>query len=172
MHADFFKLAWASLGEPLQTLSELVVIFMVTDAILLVSTYSWLAHAPSYYTLLVSTQSWLAHTPGIMGVGRQFNMVGHLLDRADSSWGEPKRAPHLRVSRLPAYASGVDIYIYVYIPYLGQQFGQRFRCLARSFVSLKDRNTFKDVRDVQRKTWMPFSRRAMRLFVHVDVSFD
>ena len=25
-------------------------------------------------------------------------------------WGEPKRAPHLRVRHLPAYASGVDIY--------------------------------------------------------------
>ena len=29
-------------------------------------------------------------------------------------WGEPKRAPHLRVRRLPAYASGVDIYICLY----------------------------------------------------------
>ena len=66
----------------------------------------------------------------------------------------------------------IYIYIYVCILYLGQQFGQRFRCLARSFVSLKDQNTFKDVWDVRRKTWMPFSRRAMRLFVHVDVSFD
>ena len=99
-------------------------------------------------------------------------------DSVWTSWGEPKRAPHLRVRRLPAYASGVDIYIYIYIYiyvcilYLGQQFGQRFRRLARSFVSLKDGNTFKDVWDVQRKTWIPFSRRAMRLFVHVDVSFD
>ena len=29
------------------------------------------------------------------------------------NWGEPKRAPLLRVGRLPAYASGVDIYIYI-----------------------------------------------------------
>ena len=28
-------------------------------------------------------------------------------------WGEPKRAPLLRVGRLPAYASGVDIYIWI-----------------------------------------------------------
>ena len=28
-------------------------------------------------------------------------------------WGEPKRAPLLRVGRLPAYASDVDIYIYI-----------------------------------------------------------
>ena len=27
-------------------------------------------------------------------------------------WGEPKRAPHLRVRHLPAYASGVVIYMY------------------------------------------------------------
>ena len=30
-------------------------------------------------------------------------------------WGEPKRAPHLRVDGLPAYASGVVIYIYMSI---------------------------------------------------------
>ena len=72
----------------------------------------------------------------------------------------------------PTLPVWIYVYIYVCILYLGQQFGQRFRRLARSFVSLKDQNTFKDVRDVQRKTWMPFSRRAMRLFVHVDVSFD
>ena len=38
-------------------------------------------------------------------------------------WGEPKRAPHLRVGRLPAYASGCGhiymyIYIYIYIIYM------------------------------------------------------
>ena len=32
-----------------------------------------------------------------------------------NNWGEPKRAPLLRVGRLPAYASGVEIYIYIYI---------------------------------------------------------
>ena len=65
MHADFFKLAWASLGEPLQTLSELVM--------------------------------WSNEM------------------RNSNIWGEPERAPHLRVRRLPAYASGVDIYVYIYI---------------------------------------------------------
>ena len=92
-------------------------------------------------------------------------------------WGEPKRAPHLRVGRLPAYASGVEIYIYIYIiyvciTYLGQQFGQRFRRLARSCDPLEDGNSFHDVRDVQRKTWMAFSTRSRRIFTHADVSIS
>ena len=66
----------------------------------------------------------------------------------------------------------IYIYIYIYIcTYLGQQFCKRFRRLTRTYVSFKDRNAFQDVGYVQRKTWMPFSRRAMRIFVHVDVSF-
>ena len=93
------------------------------------------------------------------------------------NWGEPKRAPHLRVDGLPAYASGcghicIYVYIYIYIcTYLGQQFSERFRRLVRQYVSLKDRNAFEDVWHVQRKTWMPFSRRAMRIYVHVDAFF-
>ena len=106
---------WASLGEPLQTLSELVIGASLSEP----HTYEFAVCPPT----------------------------------------------------LPVWIY-MYIYIYVCILYLGQQFGQRFRCLARSFVSLKDGNAFKDVWDVQRKTWMPFSRRAMRLFVHVDVSFD
>ena len=85
------------------------------------------------------------------------------------NWGEPKRAPLLRVGRLPAYASGVDMY--VCFTNLGQQFGQRFRRLARSCDPLKDENSFRDIRNVWRKTWMRFSRRSRRLFEHVDVSF-
>ena len=64
------------------------------------------------------------------------------------------------------------IYIYVCILYLGQQFGQRFRRLARSCDPLKDGNSFHDVRYVWRKTWMPFSTRSRRIFKHVDVSFS
>ena len=65
----------------------------------------------------------------------------------------------------------VWIYIFVCFLYLGQQFGQRFRRLARSCDPLKDGNYFRDVRDVRRKTRMPFSRRSRRIFEHVDVSF-
>ena len=66
----------------------------------------------------------------------------------------------------------IYIYIYVCILYLGQQFGQRFRRLARSSDPLKDANSFHDVRYVWRKTWMPFSRRSRRFFEHVDDSFS
>ena len=60
--------------------------------------------------------------------------------------------------------------MYVFL-YLGQQFGERFRRLAHTYVSLKDRNAFEDVRHVQRKTWMLFWSGAMRMFVHGDASF-
>ena len=59
--------------------------------------------------------------------------------------------------------------LYVFL-YLGQQFGKRFRRLARKYVSLKGRNAFEDVQHVQRKTWILFSRRAMRIFFHGDAS--
>ena len=62
-------------------------------------------------------------------------------------------------------------YIYVCFLYLGQQFGQRIRRLARSSDPLKDGNSFRDVQYVWRKTWMPFSRRSRPIFQHVDVSF-
>ena len=65
----------------------------------------------------------------------------------------------------------VWIYIYVCFLYLGQQFGRGFRRLARSCDPLKDANSFRDVRDVERKTWMPSSRRSRRIFKHPDVSF-
>ena len=65
----------------------------------------------------------------------------------------------------------IYVYIYVCILYLGQQFGQRFRRLARSCDPLKDGNSFHDVRYVWRKTWMPFSRRSRRFFEHADDSF-
>ena len=65
----------------------------------------------------------------------------------------------------------VWIYIFVCFLYLGQQFGQRFRRLARSCDSFEDGNSFRDVRDDRRKTRMPFSRRSRRIFKHADGSF-
>ena len=62
--------------------------------------------------------------------------------------------------------------IYLCILYLGQQFGQRFRRLARLYDPLKDGNSFHDVRYIWRKTWMPFSTRSRRFFQHVDDSFS
>ena len=43
-----------------------------------------------------------------------------------------KRAPHLRVGCLPAYASGVDMYIYNVCIYSGQQLDNHFQHLTRT----------------------------------------
>ena len=105
----------------------------------------------------------------------------HVLTADIASLGEPLQtlselvgasvaSPSL-TSRRPARPRFICGYVCMYVClyvflYLGQQFGKRFRRLVRAYVSLKGRNVFEDVRYVQRKTWILFSRRAMQIFVH------
>ena len=116
----------ASLGEPLQTLSELV-FCEVGDSMSTLGTSKWTAIVTSILA--------------IMGA-----------------------SPRL-VSRLPARLRFQCGYIFVCFLYLGQQFGQSSRHMARSC------NSFRDVQDDRRKIRIPFSRQSRRIFKHVDISF-
>ena len=112
----------------------------------------------SYYSSMLTSSNWAS-------LGEPLQTLSELVIGASVA------SPSLtsRRSARPRFICGY-VCMYVFL-YLGQQFGERFRRLAHTYVSLKDRNAFEDVRHVQRKTWMLVWSGAMRMFVHGDATF-